>query len=159
MARSSVFIVVVLSLFALYSCQIVNFVELAGSRFATLDDTPATRSAISSQTAPLALPLGWTLAANSNVTASAAASNMWGTDCLVLRDGSAVPSLSGASCSGSQLKNDGTGRYRPLQSRIFIAQPTVTPSNAGGKIESSAFTAAVCMGVALFLVYAGRQDE
>lgn len=164
--KSLIFTVALFALVALYSCQaITNTVELAGLRYATLDNASPTAAGAASQQAAVDLPVGWTVAANNTQSIAAAAANVWGTECLVLADGSVTSTAAGVSCglAVSQLVTSGSGdseEYRPVQSRVFISQPvTDTQHNAAGSVTASAATglAVIAAAVMVFFVQAFGQ--
>lgn len=103
--------------------QVLNVVELDGYRYATLDDTPSTNRLSGAQTRSIGLPAGWAIADRAvTPTVPAAQSFAWGTECLVLADGSMVETQIGSSCA-SFLVDDGTGLHvRPKNKRVFISQ-------------------------------------
>lgn len=72
---------------AVVSAQVLNAVTLNGYRFATMDQAdPGDGNAVT-QVQPIPLPNGWAIAENSADARSVASLNSWGTECLVLADG------------------------------------------------------------------------
>lgn len=102
------------------NAQVVN-----GVRFATLDDTAAMETATGSQTDFVALPTGWAVAAPGSLAQLAAFNYPWGTDCLVLADGSMVATSTRTDCTRFLVGAE-ADQVRPVQRRVLIAE-TGTP--------------------------------
>lgn len=100
-------------------------------RYATLDDVAATSAdPAGSQVDPLDMPAGWAVAPSDATSRAAAAQFTWGTDCLVLADGSLVATRSGVDCEHSHLVTQNT-LMRATHKRILIAKART--SEVGGR--------------------------
>jgi hypothetical protein len=108
-----------------------------------------------SQNQFLAIPSGWTLAPNSNLTEQAAAANPWGTECLVIRDGSALSTSAGRPCGATaQLVTVNGNTFRPVQSRVFISQ--IADASPAVSTSPAAVVSAACIMAGVALVYVAQ---
>jgi hypothetical protein len=107
---------------------ITNFVNVAGVRFATLDDVVPDTIDLGCQQTKTVLPAGWTLARQGTNTMLAIMSYRWGTNCLVLSDGTSWYTDLGTTCGIGQLTGTATTGYAALNCdrRVLITQPGVS---------------------------------
>lgn len=134
------------------ACQLVNFVVLNGNRYAALDNTLPSQTGAGSQSLPLGLPAGWNVCPNTTDAVTAAKTNPWGTECLVLADGTAAPSSQTDSCALNAQLVSANGAYRPKQARIFVSQSATVgnlPNAAPGLAAGVTTVAALIFGAGL----------
>lgn len=99
----------------------MNFREIGGVRYATLDDIEPSGTTTGTQVDPLNLPQGWHIAPSNAASEAAASQYGWATDCLVLADGSMISTNPNVPCNEGQLVTDASA-FRPKHKRILIAQ-------------------------------------
>jgi hypothetical protein len=96
----------------------VNRVVVEGDYFATIDDVNPFAATLSNQETPLGVPSGWALAPADDLSRQAASSSSWGTECLVLADGTLTPTSAGARCDVGIVIQ--ATSLRPPFRRVFI---------------------------------------
>jgi hypothetical protein len=132
-------------------CQTVsNSILISGVRFATLDNASPSDNSTVSQEQFLSIPSGWTLASNSSLTRQAALASPWGTECLTIRDGTALSTSTGRPCTrATQLVTVNDSTYRPAQGRVFISQIYDASPAMSNRPVTAMSVACIVTGVAL----------
>jgi hypothetical protein len=107
---------------------ITNFVNVKGVRFATLDDVVPSTIESGCQQTKITLPAGWTIARSGTNTMLAMMSYRWGTNCLVLGDGTSWFVKQGTTCGTGQLTGTTATGYAVVNCdrRVLITQPGVS---------------------------------
>jgi hypothetical protein len=107
------------------NADIVNFVNVGGTRYATLDDADPWSWTVGCQTGAATLPTGWTLAKAGTLTTVAIRSFRWATECVVLSNGASFTTHQSISCGTGYLTGTATAGYTVAgcNRRILISQP------------------------------------